>query len=207
MMLKTALAAAVILSCVHPISSAQSAQSNSTVTIQITDPTGANIPKARMRVVPYPLELSHKLETNPDGLVKVWPTTLPAARPIPGHGAAVTAASVSPNGQLIASASADKTARLWNLADGVRDGTSARHARHPSQPGRRARDGAAVRGRLPRRLEGDHRRRTPLVEGRGAWPAPPRASPRTRAPCPFPRQASLPDSHRSWRQPREPPRG
>ncbi|HMV72638.1 MAG TPA: hypothetical protein PKC08_10715, partial [Pseudomonadales bacterium] len=43
---------------------------------------------------------------------------LPMLRQSPGHADAITAVKVNPNNQFYASASADKTVRLWTLANG-----------------------------------------------------------------------------------------
>lgn len=69
---KSTLPAAVLLlvSCC-PLASGQQLKETSTVTIKIVDPVGAPIPLAHMRIVPYPLELSRKLETNAKGVVSV----------------------------------------------------------------------------------------------------------------------------------------
>lgn len=71
MLRTTALMAVFLLASIHPFASAQAAPVAGRVTIKVLDPTGAPIPHARMRIVPYPLALSLKLETSSEGVVDV----------------------------------------------------------------------------------------------------------------------------------------
>ncbi len=58
------------------------------------------------------------LTSGIDGLVRKWPSTLPATFAAVGHTGSITAVDVSANGTTIATASGDKTARLWQRSDG-----------------------------------------------------------------------------------------
>ncbi|MDA0835743.1 MAG: hypothetical protein O3A29_20915 [Planctomycetota bacterium] len=60
---------------------------------------------------------TYLLTAGADGLVKRWPLDIPAAKPFPGHTAAVTAFRLSPDGTKGVSASADKTVRIWSVAE------------------------------------------------------------------------------------------
>jgi WD40 repeat protein/tetratricopeptide (TPR) repeat protein len=55
-----------------------------------------------------------------DSLVKVWHLDGELFKEFAGHSGRVTTVSFSPDAQLIATASFDKTVRLWSLADGFR---------------------------------------------------------------------------------------
>lgn len=61
---------------------------------------------------------SFVVTSGTDGLVRKWPKTLPATFTATGHTQAITAVDVSANGTTIATASSDKTARLWQRTDG-----------------------------------------------------------------------------------------
>jgi hypothetical protein len=60
----------LIFSIYHPCASAQQS-TLSTVTIKVTDRSGASVSKAHIRIVPYPLELSRALVTDYQGVVNV----------------------------------------------------------------------------------------------------------------------------------------
>src|SRR5216684_8790082 len=58
----------LVMVCVCPLGSAQQPKTTASITIEVTDQTGAPIPGARARIVPYPHDISSsRLETNADG--------------------------------------------------------------------------------------------------------------------------------------------
>jgi ketosteroid isomerase-like protein len=64
-------AATFLPSSISPFASGQAANATSIVNIRVTDPTGAPIPRAHLRIVPYPLPLSRKLESSANGTVNL----------------------------------------------------------------------------------------------------------------------------------------
>jgi len=62
----------LVMVCVCPLGSAQQPKTTASITIEVTDQTGAPIPGARARIVPYPHDISSsRLETNADGKLAV----------------------------------------------------------------------------------------------------------------------------------------
>jgi len=66
----------------------------------------------------YGAGASFLISTGTDGVVKRWPVAVPATRVISGLPDGAPILRLSPNGQLLATASADKQVRLWNFATG-----------------------------------------------------------------------------------------
>ena len=56
---------------------------------------------------------------SPDNIIKLWDFDGRKVGELEGHRAEVWSVSFSPNGQLLASASADRTVRLWRIEDGT----------------------------------------------------------------------------------------
>jgi WD40 repeat protein len=63
-----------------------------------------------------------------DGLIRTWDTvTWRQTAVLMGHTALVYGIAISPNGRILASASWDRTARLWNLENGQQIGSPLQH--------------------------------------------------------------------------------
>jgi WD40 repeat protein len=67
----------------------------------------------------YARNNSFLVTSGSDGLVRKWPRSLPATLSASGHSAPIASVDVSSTGSMVATASLDKTARLWRRSDGT----------------------------------------------------------------------------------------